>query len=61
VGGIPISTTKQKLTSYFADYGHITDCIIMVDRDHSKFFLGNLTTFFFYKSLEASASSPSRT
>lgn len=36
VGGIAVSTTKAKLTSYFSRFGHITDCIIMVDRDHSK-------------------------
>lgn len=36
VGGIAVSTTKNRLINYFEYYGNVIDCIIMVDRDHSK-------------------------
>ena len=36
VGGISVTTTKSKLMDYFKQFGTIIDCIIMADRDHSK-------------------------
>lgn len=33
VGGIATTTSKAKLIGYFAKYGTIEDCIVMVDRD----------------------------
>ena len=43
VGGIPATTTKSKLMLYFAEYGTIDDCIIMVDRDHKPRGFGFVT------------------
>lgn len=36
VGGILATTAKAKLFNYFSAFGQIEDCVIMVDRDHSK-------------------------
>ena len=43
VGGIPATTTKSKLMLYFAEFGAIDDCIIMVDRDHKPRGFGFVT------------------
>ena len=43
VGGIPATTTKSKLMHYFAEFGAIDDCIIMVDRDHKPRGFGFVT------------------
>mmetsp|Transcript_44754 Transcript_44754/g.59433 ORF Transcript_44754/g.59433 Transcript_44754/m.59433 type:complete len:182 (-) Transcript_44754:3382-3927(-) len=43
VGGIAVSTNKSKLMSYFDRFGTITDCIIMVDRDHKPRGFGFVT------------------
>ena len=37
VGGIAVTTHKHTLVEYFEQFGDIIDCIIMVDRDQSKY------------------------
>lgn len=36
VGGLPPSVTEQDFRTYFAEFGRITDAVVMIDRDTQR-------------------------
>lgn len=51
MGGLSCNTSKKQLSDYFAQYGAIHDCIIIVDRDNKPRGFG-FVTFSEYATVE---------